>query len=68
MYSCHRSVQIVVHPEGYESLGLDVSLTSESHYGIDVIKRVALPSMSSNTSASPKSPVQNPLERLMERE
>jgi hypothetical protein len=49
--------------------GMDPTSTSESHCGIDAVKRVALPSASSNANTSPPRAVtQSPLERLMERE
>jgi hypothetical protein len=57
--------------KGMKVWGLDPSSTLESHCGISIIKRVALPSTStsSNGNTSPPKPeIQSPLEKFMERE
>ena len=55
--------------KGMKVWGLDPSSTSELHCGINVIKRVALPSISPNaTTSQPKAVTQAPLERFVERE
>lgn len=55
--------------KGMKVWGLDPFSTSEPHCGINVIKRVALPSISPNmTTSQPKAMTQAPLERFVERE
>ena len=53
--------------KGMKVWGLDPSSTSDLHCGINVIKRVALPSISPNaTTSQPKAVTQAPLERFVE--
>ena len=57
--------------KGMKVWGLDPSSTSESHCGISIIKRVALPSTSTSSIANtspPKPAIQSPLEKFVERE